>query len=89
LCEELAKEFLIHVAKLGAGPQQEELVIKHRQGKPNYEDKSWIREQKNEECIEGLRNPVFAFNRVPGWRLGWQETVPRLGGNLAGDKTGH
>ena len=69
LCEELAKEFLLHVTKLGARAHQEEVVIRDGQKKPNYEDKSWLREQENEDCIGGLRNPVFSLNRVPGWRL--------------------
>ena len=68
LCEELAKEFLLHVTKSGARAHQEEVVIRDGQKKPNYEDKSWLREQENEDCIGGLRNPVFSLNRVPGWR---------------------
>ena len=76
LCEVLAREFLDVVKQEGDRPDLE--FLSHKDGFNNKREESaaFRREQENEECIGGLRNPVKSLERVPGWyrvgsRLFW------------------
>ena len=68
LCEELAKSFL---KSLELQPDRQPMVhklVKDSDGRRFVESKKGQQEAENDECVGGLRNPVYSIQKVPGWK---------------------
>ena len=76
LCIELARAYSSYLNEHPSRPSSWELRMKEGDRQELFGSKKYIVERENDDCIGGLRNPVRAMSKLPGWRdvgrLLWQ-----------------